>query len=200
MELIYKDKKIFLKQKRSVKKIIEQINILLGDSDIFSHLEIDGVEVYDDIECYIQNHLIDLSEILIILKTAKEIRNDILVSAEKYLENAMPTLSTLVNEFYNNPSSETWIKFSEMLEGMQWVNQVIVSLDQMQFYPSNWNEYLKLAFSLQQELKILEEAIISGDNVSIADIIQFELIDIYMSLKKEVQKTIDTEGVRIDVN
>lgn len=200
MELLFQEESIQFDQDSTVEQVIEQINILLDDSCYFSHLIVDGVDVYEELEQYLNENLESIEKLELIARTANEFTNDILLSAEVYLQGALPELTKLADDFYNNPTSESWGNFSDMLEGMQWLNQIIVSIDQMNEKPQNWDEYLKLAATLEVELKNLEQAVENGDHVLVADIIQYEITPVYEGLEKEIQKTIDTEGSRHDAN
>ncbi|OLN24034.1 hypothetical protein BTO30_01040 [Domibacillus antri] len=200
MEFIFQEQVIQFDQDPTVEQIIEQINTWLNNSYYFSHLIVDGVNVYEEPEQYLTENLGSIDKLEIVARTAKEFTNEILLSAENYLQGAIPELTKLSDGFYNNPASDTWDDFGDMLEGMQWLNQIIVSIDQLPKQPQNWDEYLKLAATLEVELKNLEEAMENSDNVLIGDIIQYEMAPLYEAFEKEIQTTIDTEGSRHDVN
>lgn len=200
MEFLFQEESIQFDQDSTVEQVIEQIHTLLDDSYYFSHLIVDGVDVYEEPEQYLNENLESIEKLELIARTANEFTNDILLSAEVYLQRASLELMKLADGFYKNPSSESWDNFSDMLEGMQWLNQIIVSIDQMNEKPQNWDEYLKLAATLEVELKNLEEAVENGDHVLVADIIQYEITPVYEGLEKEIQRTIDTEGSRHDAN
>ncbi|WP_050179831.1 hypothetical protein [Domibacillus robiginosus] len=200
MKLLFQEQIIQFEQDSTVEKIMEQINTLLGDSYYFSHLVVDGIEVYEEPEHYLNENSESIEKLQLIARTAKEFTNDILVSAEMYLKGAASELAKLSDSFYNNPSANSWSNFSDMLEGMQWLNHIINCIDQMNEKPQNWDEYLKLAAALEVELKNLEEAVGNRDNVLIGDSIQYEIMPLYDALETEIQTTIDTEGARHDAN
>ncbi|OMP65797.1 hypothetical protein [Domibacillus epiphyticus] len=200
MELLFQKQIIQLEQYQTAEQIIEQINTLLNNSYYFSHFVADGKEVYEDPENYLKENAAQIEKLEVIARTAKELTYDILLSAEEYLKRALPELSILTDGFYNNPSTHHWTNFDHMLEGMQWLNQIIISIDQMKEKPANWDEYLKLSATLQNEVKGLEEAVENADHILVADLIQYEIKPFYESLEKEISTTIDTEGTRHDTN
>lgn len=200
MELIFKDQIIQYKELPSVEEIIQKINELLIDNYYYSHFIVDGQVVYEDPEQYLLEELSAISKLEVIGRTAAEFTNDILLTAEEYLKRAKPEMTDLAEGFYQNPGTEHWTNFSDMLEGIQWLNQIILSIDGINEQPGNWNAYLNLAAKLEMELGNLEEAVENSDYVLIADIIQYELIPLYESLINEINTTIDTEGTRNDVN
>lgn len=200
MELLFQNQKIQFDQQPSVDFIIEKINSLLGTSFYLSHLVADSINVYDDPEQYLLENLETIQTLEVVAQTTEELLNDILLTAENYLKRAVAEFVNLTNAFYNIPTPENWTNFSDLLEGMQWINQIISTIDQMKRKPINWEQYIKLSAKLEVELKNMEEAVINSDHVLIADIIQYELLPIYETLQQEIKTTIDTEGIRHDVN
>jgi hypothetical protein len=200
MELIFKNETVQFGELSSVEEIIEKINELLADQYYFSHLIVDGEEIYEDPESYLLNSLESISTIEVAVKTIQEFVNEVLIMAKDYLTNAIPEMTSLADGFYQNPTSENWVDFSAMLEGMQWLNKTINVIDKAKERPANWNECIKLAAQFEMELKNLEQAVENSDNVLIADIIQYELLPVYEALLEEINTTIDTEVERYDLN
>ncbi|MCJ8007601.1 hypothetical protein ACFFF5_15635 [Lederbergia wuyishanensis] len=200
MKLIFKEEVIQFDTQPTVEVIINTINQLLDDNYYFSHLIIDDKEVLDDPEQYLQDYLNEIRELEIVAKTVKEFINDLLLSAEEYIRRAKPEIDSLSDEFYQNPTSESWHKFAQLLEGIQWLNQVIQTIDTTKEKPKNWVNYLEINSNFDLELKNMEEAIENSDSVLIADLIKYEILSIIESLGSEIQLTIDTEGYRHDLN
>lgn len=200
MELIMNEQSFQFEKQPSAEEVVEKINELLADNYFFNHIIVDGVVVYDDPEQYLSDEFLKIEKLEVITRTATEFKNDILLTAEEYLKRAEPEMTLLADGFYQNPESEHWTSFADMLDGVQWLNQIITSLDGIAKNPRNWDEYIKLRSILEMQIQALEEAVENGDTVLIADIIQYELIPLYNSLKNQIQTTIDTEGSRNDVN
>ncbi|MFJ8257653.1 hypothetical protein ACIQ4Z_10325 [Peribacillus asahii] len=200
MELIMMDQSIQFEKQPSVEDVIEKINELLGDNYYFSHLIVDGIAVYDDLEQYLSEEILKIEKLEIVAQTVAAFTNDILLTAEEYLTRAEPGMVTLTDGFYQNPESKQWTSFADMLEGIQWLNQIISAIDSMKDRPRNWEGYVRLAATLEVQLQTLEEAVENSDTVLIADIIQYELIPLYQALRHEIHTTIDNEGIRDDVN
>jgi hypothetical protein len=200
VELIFKNETVQFDKQVSVEEIIEKIDKLLANRYYYSHLIVDGEEIYENLESYLLESLGSISTIEVAVKTVREFINEVLLMASNYLTDGIPKMTVLANQFYQNPSADNWLDFSSMLEGMQWLNQTIDLIDKAKERPGNWNECIQLAVQLQLELKNLEEAIENTDHVLIADIIQYELLPIYEALQTEFNTTIDTEVERHDIN
>lgn len=187
----------FINELSSIDLIFNIISERLeGTEFYFSHLIIDGVELYTDFDSYIAEYIEHIQEIKVEVLTIKQFLNEVLVSAEEYILRALPEVEILVNEFYQNPVSQSWEKIQQLLEGLQWLNQIIMTIDQGEQKPKNWNQYLEYSAKLGVELKNLEEGMLNQDNILIADIIQYEILPLMSNLKEEVTNTIDEIGSR----
>jgi hypothetical protein len=185
----------------SIEEIFAKINEQLNDSDHhFSHLIIDNEEVYENHDAYIFENVEQINQIEVKVKSIKEFVNELLLSIEEYLHRALPEVEILVDEFYQGPKPESWEKFNQLLQGIQWLDQVIITIDQSKFTPKNWDDYLKISASLKAELQNMEEAVENKDMILIADIIQYEIIELLKSYEESVKTTIDQEGYHHDIN
>ena len=200
MELLFKNETVQFNEQSSVGEIIEKINELLTNRYYYSHIIVDGVEIYKEPETFLLDSLESISTIEVVVKTAREFVDESLLIAADYLKGALPEIQVLADGFYQNPKARDWEMFSAMLEGMQWLNQTIDLIDKSTEIPVNWDACIRLAVQLQMELKNLEQAVENTDSVLIADIIQYELLPVYGALLVEFNTTIDTEVERNDLN
>lgn len=200
MDIIFQNETIKLNQQPTVEDTIKTINNLMGDDYYFSHLVVDDIEVYEEPEFYLSEHASQINKLEVIAKKVHEFVNDILLTSMEYINNAKPEIVSLSEEFYQNPTSDSWNRFTQMLEGFQWLNEMIMTIDKTKRHPGNWFEYIRLAVNLQEELKDIEEALENNDSILIADLVKYEVLPIYDSLKVEIQTTIDTEGYYHDIS
>src|SRR5690606_23610073 len=95
----------------------------------FSHLIIDGIAVYNDFEIYLSEQIDIIQSIEVVVKKVEEFINDLLLSAEEYLTNAIPEMKVLADEIYQKPE-QTNEKFQQFLTALQWLNQMIETIGQ----------------------------------------------------------------------
>jgi hypothetical protein len=200
MKLLFQQQTIEFEHTPSVEEMIEKINDLLQDRFYFSHLVADGEEILEEPEQYLEQQLANIVSLEIIAIEAKEFINDLLLSAEEYVERSIPHLITLVDMFYNNPSRESWLELGELFEGIQWLSSMIVTVDQSVARPSNWDAVVAPATELQGELGNLEEALENTDTVLLADMLQYEILPVFEIFSLEIKTAIDTEGKRHDLS
>ena len=200
VELTFQEQKIEFNTTPSPDEVVAKINELLKENYYFSHFLADGIEVYEDHEEYLTVNVDRIEKLEVIAKTEKGFLNDILLSTEDYLKRAKPELALLPDGFYSNPSPEVRSSFSQLMEGLQWLDEMLSVIDKSNERPSDWNTCMELSQSMKAEILNLSEAVDNSDNILIADIIQYEFIPIFESLETELGKTIDTVGTRHDLS
>jgi hypothetical protein len=200
MELIFQEQTIKMDKTPTAQELIKKINALLEKGYYFSHFIVDGIEVYEEHERYLNNNEGQIKRLVIVAKTVMEFVNDLLLSTEEYIERAIPELTVLYDEFYDNPKSETWERLDQLLGGLQWLDEMLLLIGKSGAVPSNWVAYMTLSATMQKEIRNLSIAIENNDYILIGDIIQYELVPNFESLNTEVKQTIDNEGMRYDLS
>ena len=175
--------------------LVSCINELVDKSDIiFSHLIIDGVEIYDDFYDYFLNNIKNIEEVIIVTKTKKEISKEIILSTIDYVERAIPEIENLSDQFYKTPSNESWNKLVDLFEGIKWILDTFIMIDNNKQLKNivnsyeEWNLYAQDIYSLKELLGEFEEILENGDYVSTADILSYELIPLFKEMKDKLEK------------
>lgn len=170
----------------AITKLMEDINSYLEKTDlIFSHLNIDSIDVYEFHEQYLLDMLGSIEKIIVILKTPKEVAAELQQSLNEYLERALPVMENLSDQFYQGESEQVWIDFADLTDGLQWIINAVQTLsqfvgDEVKTYYSSVSE--KIESVLQELLEALEVK----DTVTIADMIQYEIVETLAELKQNV--------------
>ena len=200
VELIFHDQQIKFEKTPSPDEVVAKINELLKDNYYFSHFIADGMEIYEAHEEYLIVNIDRIQKLNVISKTEKEFLNDILLSTEEYLKRAKPELTSLTDGIYSNPNSGIRTSFSQLMEGLQWLDEMLTVIDKSNERPSDWNTCMELSQSMKTEIINLSEAVDNSDNILIADIIQYEFVPLFETLETEIGKMIDTMGTRHDLS
>lgn len=197
----------FENNKNEIDRILTKISDMMDKSSkTLSHIIIDGLEVYEDYyECLLENIRI-IEKVEVILTTFKELVDSILISTMDYITKTPDKIEALANNFYKNPNIEDWNDLNDLLSGISWIMNTFISTDQdirlkniVSSYES-WNLYAKEVFSLQEILPDLEGALSSGDNVTIADILYYEIIPIFNKMAEKLSELLGVEGALNDLN
>jgi len=166
---------------------------------VFSHLIIDGVEVYNEFYDYFLDNIKNIEDIKVVTKTIKEISKEIMLSTIDYIERAIPEIKILSNEFYRTPSSNSWSKLMDLLEGFKWIMDAFIAIDtnsQLKDIVENyeeWNLYAQDIYSLKELLVEFEEILKNSDYVSTADILSYEIVPLFDRMKEKLGKIVFEE-------
>lgn len=202
MKLIYKDKHIELERDASSLNIIfKKVSELIEKKDtVFSHLVIDGVDVYEDHEAYINERINELMNIKIITKSTKEMIWETMASVYEYLERAVPALTELIDGSYENFADKTWEGINQLSEGMQWMLQFKTFTQAAPEQPANWEDVEKSFEACEESFAQLLAAVEAKDTVLISDILAYEITPVYEELTENVAKSLQDKEFLKHVN
>ncbi|MGI8349273.1 hypothetical protein NiCM35_05800 [Niallia circulans] len=174
---------------KNIDILIEKINEDLEKNKLyFSHLIINGKEVYSDFEEQIMEQINTIKKIELVTKTIDEFISDLTVSLNEYSNRAIPSIKQLTEQFYQSPTEESWGVLQDLLEGLNWVYSTIKSMGNTEL-----NEYkeklLNVANHFEVELPNLLDAIENRDYILIGDIISYEILPQFESIESITEKT-----------
>ena len=184
--------------------IFNKINHMVNGANlVFSHLIIDGIDVYDDHYDYFLDNIKNIEEVKVVTRTVKEISQDIIVNTIDYMERAMPEIEILADEFYKQPSRESWHKLTQLIEGIKWIIDSFVIIDNnpelkdiVNSY-EEWNLYAKDIHELSELMGEFEEILENSDFVSTADILSYEIVPLFEEMQEKLEKLVLEE---VDMN
>lgn len=186
--------------RKVVEDIFKDIEDIVSKSNyIFSHLVIDGYEVYEDFNGHFIDNIRNINEVKVVTKTVKELSQDILMSTIDYIEGAIPEIEVLSNEFYKTPTKETWNKFVELIEGINWILETFTVIDMNEELKNivssyeKWNLYAKDIYTLKELMAELEEILENQDFISAADILSYEIVPLFNEMKENLEGLVCSE-------
>lgn len=202
MQLVYKSEQNKLERDPSaLNDVFERISELIEQEDIvFSHLIVDGVDVYEDHESYINERINEIMQIEIITRTTNEMIWETMLSVQEYLERAVPALKELADEGYDNFSTDTWDGIGQLTEGMQWMLQFVEFTKAAPNQPENWEEFEKRFNESLAHFTELLEAIEAKDTVLIADLLTYEITPAYEILAENIAQLLQDKEFVSHVN
>lgn len=115
----------------------------------------------------------------------KKLVEETVISTLDYIGRVTTLLKPISDEFYQNPTTESWNQLAGLLEGIGWIFDTMVSINNLQNLDtlltsySTWNEYVQSVIKLNELLPELEAAIKNQDNVLIADLLNYEFHPIF---------------------
>ena len=143
---------LLLGEKISIHNAIEEIesfieimnNRLRESRNFYSHMIVDGKEIYLDPLDYLIENISEVENVCIETRTVSEFISEILCSLEEYSDRVIPVIVSLTDEIYKGANEQTWNVFNQLLEGINWVLEAIMAIGQINYVPKNWNNYLEV--------------------------------------------------------
>lgn len=184
--------------------IIEKISDILSrevekKNKIIKSIIIDGIELYQNYFEYIKDNLDYIQEVIVKLITYKQLVEETLYGTVDYLDGAAIEIVPLSEEFYAEPTKESWEKFSDLLEGLNWIISVFNLIDNdktlIEALPSYeiWNLYAKDVLTLNELIPQMNDALNSNDNTLLADLMMYEILPIYNDMKEQLMSLYNIE-------
>lgn len=180
--------------RKTIDNIFKDIEDIISKSEyIFSHLVIDGYDIYGDFNNYFSDNIKSIQEVKVVTKTVKELAQNILLSTIDYIERAVPEIEILANEFYKTPEKETWNKLTQLIEGMNWIMESFTMIDVNRELKSivssyeEWNLYAKDIHELGELIGEFQEMLENQDFISVADILSYEIVPLFNEMKEKLE-------------
>lgn len=202
MYLLYKEEKTQLNRDNTAyTTILEKVNELIKqENTVFSHLTIDEIDIYENHETYINERINEIMKIEIITRTTNEMIWETMGSVHEYLERAIPALSELVDQSYEGFTKKTWTGIEQLTDGMQWMLQFVEFTRKSEVQPKNWDNVNKSFENCEKQFAVILEATEAQDTVLISDLLTYEIIPAYESLKDSIAVSLQDKEFLNDVN
>ena len=201
MKIYILDKEIELENKlESIENIFNMINEILYENEKdynFSYMIVDGKEIYDEFEYYIEDNIQNIKEIKVGLLTLKELVNDNILTIKEYLDRAIPAIKELSDQFYREPNVGDWQDIANLFEGIGWILETYQSIDCLENLNDivssyeTWNEYVKEVRFLNDQLGELQDAMENSDNILIGDLLSYEIEPIFENMKVKIESLVN---------
>jgi len=189
-------------QMESVEALFQKIDeIVMEQPDlVLSHITINGENIYDSYREFIEEQLDQIKLIDVHFCTFEELFYESLVSADKYIREALPQIKHLANDFYQNDVEESWGKLERLLEGVQWIHNLVKQADQHQQLKITFHKFIDTYIEHSSAMASLQEALENSDLILIGDILQYEMVPLFESMAAVINEMIDNGVVRNDLN
>lgn len=189
------EKKIELENKKeAIARLFDEINKEENEGIYnFSYMIVDGVDVFNDFEIYLEDNISYIEEIEVIMLTVKELVKENLKTVNDYIKNTKTQVIKLSDEFYTELKPESWLKLVDLFEGMDWIIESFKKVDSMKNVGDIasdyeiWNNYAKTICSMNETLKEFEEAIVNKDSMLIADLLIYGVVSEFENMSKDLE-------------
>lgn len=169
-----------------VYKAVEEINEQISRTEkVFSHLQVDGLNLYENHYQYLLDEVESIHDVYIVLLEREEMAAELQLSLNDYLTRAIPVMEQLFDSFYQGAKAEDWDRFSNLADGLQWILGALQTLTQYADEEAA-SYYADVHEKITSVLGELVDATEAQDAVTIADMIQYEIVETLAELKQKV--------------
>lgn len=194
MKLILDNEQWELENNRSSIQVILEVvsNEIEKDNVVFSHLIVDGSEIYESHETYLETQIGNISSIQIITRSHNEMISETMQSIHDYLNGAVPALQDLIKNSFDTFSDETWHGINQLAEGMQWILRFAAFTQNSNKKPKYWDHIEKSVVACETSFKQLMEGVEMQDTVLILDILLYEVVPAYEKLNNNLGESLQS--------
>jgi len=176
--------------------IIESIsNIVENTGLIIDSMDFDDIRVYSDYEGYIRENCANLGSITVNLITKDEFIDYVISTTHEYIQNSLPRIQPIIDSLYTGEKSAEVIEdLAGLTEGIAWIYTVGKEVIAMSTESEHLKAILKMGYSddiqrLEDAFFELKNGIMNMDYVLIADILNYEILDIFNAISAVLQGT-----------
>jgi hypothetical protein len=161
---------------------------------ILDYMDIDGNRIYAEYDEYIRENIGSIKDIFVRFVTEDEFVKDIIQTTYSYIQGVLPEIQPIIDSLYTGQKDAGHIdNLGDLMEGIAWIFSV--NLEIIAKYPGNKFLSSLLSLNYGENIQRLEEvfnelkaAIMNMDYILIADILNYEISDVFNSISMTVQK------------
>lgn len=175
--------------------IIEMITNKTADTGlIIDSMELDDIRVYSDYESSIKENYGSLKSIQVNLISRDEFIVSIINTTFEYIQNSLPRLQTIIDSLYTGEKSPDAIEdLAGLTEGIAWIYTVGKEILSMDTESMSLKAIVEKGYSddikrLEDAFQELKNGIMNMDYVLIADILNYEIFEVFKSISAMMQQ------------
>ena len=175
MKIIFHEREVMLED--TVPHLVfEVIQQMLTDRYYFDYFIIDGLRMDGDPLHIIEDYVSDAEVIEVIAIEATQFIVGLQQSMAGYVTTALPALRVTVERFQQQEATaQQWQDLHDLLEGMQWLQQVYATVASSTYVPKEWLTLQQIFVRLIQVLPQLASHLEAKNQQGIAHLLQITI-------------------------
>ncbi|THF80800.1 hypothetical protein [Cohnella fermenti] len=193
MRVCYKDQVLDLAEADSNKRIDELNQIfatLFADNLIVQEVVIDGHSYRTGYENELLDRVSDIAEVRITAVSGEIVAYELLQELKDYMPRLTKAIGSISELFYGEMTPEDWHSFSQLLVGINWVEQGIhILVEQYERAQSSepLAEVLRVAAArIPEVIQEMEVCMEREERVAVGDLIKYELGDVFGGVEQAI--------------
>jgi hypothetical protein len=193
--------KVYIPNEVDIDEMFGLINTVLNEKNmVFSHLLVDGVEVYQNHYEYLKERISEIKEVEAAAKPRREYLKDVFSQTVLFIEEVIPQVRDIGKSFFQNSKSKSWNEIPGFIEVIEPLLHSFVSVSPLIEEGNNvqecniWREYSACINALKDQLSCLCEAMQKNDTVVAGDTLVYEMAPLFKTMKHCVSCLIEDMG------
>ena len=154
----------------------------------FSHLKVDGEDLSDSSRENLTAQMDKIQDVEVIFQTAEQYLMQVVRIMEHFIEQSVPVMKLVANDFYGHYDNDTWERFNLIVTIFTEIVQTIRGLVSNSDFRGKVDIFGKLGEDIVKELTALNEAIVGNDMILAADLLLYELKPFVENLHTALQE------------
>jgi hypothetical protein len=180
-----------------IKKAFQIVEEQYKQQNLFiDYLEVDGMQVYDNFEGYLFEQ--DAQKVDFHFATIELLQIELVKSIRDYLGQARSVVRDLADSLYRTPDQQLWKDFELFIEALEWLQSAILKLISSS-NEEDLNNFAEIHTNLSEKIEELDHALTDTDIILVADLIKYEILQIFDSMKEQCDIFIKQKEVAYDV-
>lgn len=171
---------------------IRETKKIFGLNRYIHYVEINGQQHYEGYEAAIVNGFNNIHTIHMQSIDESELVGSSLQELFSYNKKLIPACNSIGSLFYGEMSEGDWHSFVALMDGVQWLYSQIQGLSSVLSKSSHFPELIHTLQNFENSigdiLKEIESSIEAKDHTHLADIITYELSEIFIELDEQLNE------------
>ncbi|WP_019005319.1 hypothetical protein [Cohnella laeviribosi] len=176
-------------------KINQIFSSLYAENEIVQEVIIDGNSYRDHYETVLKQNLAEIREVRIETINGDVFVKDMIQELYKYLPRVNRAIESISDLFYGDMEKQDWNLFSQLLEGIGWVNQaaniILLQLRRAQEINPLFHDISLFVEHLPNLLSELEQVLAEEEHVAAGDLIKYEIGELFQQFERSIQSKVN---------
>lgn len=157
---------------------------------------LNGMEIEEDFLQTIKENLDSIAIVEFTSQSIADLINETTIVAKDYIEQLIPNIEKIADQIAldKEPKQELWLA---LIEGLAWLVDVYQGLlAQEEIFRQQGKTMLQQAEQLGDLMATIQQALMTQDTITIADLLEYELIDLLKNMQQVLTDYANFPGVK----
>lgn len=157
-------------------------------NQVIQCVEINGQKLFLNFEQNIVQNFNDISELNILTISEHQLLEETVQETTNYLSTMLNEIKNISAIFYGELKEREWEKFSQFVQGIEWIYVTIQSCDylikKLRVETINYDQLNSIKERLEIHIRDLEDCLNNNEYITVGDLIEYEFDPLFTELKQ----------------